>query len=464
MAFLKNKYFLPICLAGVLAGYGAAEWIMPRYFQPPTQQNPLTANDILAAIGSQPQYYRQTATGNYLAGQFAQQHKDWDKASNYIGRVLERDPDNIDLQKHAMVLAMASGQVNRAVAMAGKIVDQTDDNLLAVMFLALDNFREDNYIGAVNTLDKAQVHNVAAFIIPVLKLWADTAKGQLDLKDLNENSFYAYHAMLAGIYLNKETDVIEYALKSFGKGDADLRDLEKSADLFAALGQSDKAQEIYQLISDKGFANDTIKEKLAKLKSGEDIADLIKLPQIKSPKDGAAIVFLDMAEILLRENSDDSATIFGQMSLALNPDLDESKMIIGYILARNERPTEAIDYFNKIKPESDFYLAAQRQIADLYTDQDKNEEAIAILEKLYETNKDVDALIQIGDIYRFQEDYKDAVDAYDKVVNLWDKVPEKYWHVLYARGMAYERLGEYKKSDADLKAALAFRPNHPYLL
>jgi len=374
----------------------------------------------MALLGQQPKYYRQTVSGNYLAGQFAQREKDWEKASNFLSRVLEEEPDNTVLQKHAMVLAMASGHVNRAIGLAKQSIEGKEpdaDDVLATLFIALEDFENENYLGAIDSLNKTEAGSVAAFIVPILKLWADTAQGKLDLDSLEKNYFYAYHAMLAGDYLNKGPEAVEFALKAYDHKDADIRDVEKVADLFAKLGETDKAQELYQLIVDKGFTNEDIEEKLSVLEKGESIKDLISTPEVKKPKEGAAIVFYDMAEILLREYSDDSATIF-----------------------------------------------AQRMTADLYSEEEEYEKAIKILTKLYETNEDPEALVQIGDIYRFQEDYKSAVESYNKVLNLWDDVPEKYWHVLYARGMAYERMKKFEKSEDDLLAALEFKPDHPFLL
>lgn len=83
---------------------------------------------------------------------------------------------------------------------------------------------------------------------------------------------------------------------------------------------------------------------------------------------------------------------------------------------------------------------------------------------LYTEKSNIDALIQIGDIYRYKEEYQKSVNTYNQVIDNWDNVPEKYWHVLYARGMSYERLNEFELSEKDLKKALEFRPNHPYLL
>lgn len=470
MPLSKNKFFLPVCIAGVLAGYGAAEWVMPRYFHPPAlqQQNrSIATQDFMAILGNQPKYYRQTASGNYLAGQFAQREKDWEQASNFLSRVLEKEPDHQGLQKHAMVLAMASGHVNRAIALAKQSLgdrEPTGEDVLATLFIALEDFENENYLGAIDTLNKTEEGSVAAFIVPILKLWADTAQGKLDLETLEKNYFYAYHAMLAGDYLNKGPEAVQFALEAYDHKDADIRDIEKVADLFAKFGETEKAQKLYQLIVDQRFSNEDIDQKLAALENEESITDLISVPKIKKPKEGAAIVFYDMAEILLREYSDDSATIFAQKSLFLDPKMDKAHMVIGNVLTRHNRNQEAIDEYKKIKEHQEFYEPAQRMIADLYAEEEEHDKAIKILEKLYETNQDPEALVQIGDIYRFQEDYKSAVSAYNTVLDLWDDVPEKYWHVLYARGMAYERLKKFEKSETDLLAALKFKPSHPFLL
>ena len=464
MSRSKNKLVFSICCLGLLAGYGAAEWIMPRYFHPP-EERVMQPQDVIAVWGSQQEYYRPTTTGNYLAGQFAQNQKDWETASDYMSRVLQKETDNIDLKKHAMVLAMGAGQVNRAIGLAKDIMaDPEQESLLATLFITMDNFESENYLAVEKSLDRVEDNNIAAFIVPVLKFWAKTATGVLDTSLLSEQSFYAYHVMMAGKYLNKGPEALEYALKVFNIEDIDTGHLEKVADLFASFGEIEKADEIYKYLDDKGYKNEKFQKKLAATKNGEPVNELLEIQSIKSPKEGAALVFMDMGEILLRDYSDDSATIFSRMALYLNPSLDVGYMIIGNILGRHHRYEEAIAEFEHIKKDSDLYSRAQQQIANLYADDEKDDEAIAILENLYKEDNNIDALIQIGDIYRYQEDYKNAVNAYDKVLDAYDDVPEKYWHVLYARGMAHERLKNFKKSEADLLKALEFRPEHPYLL
>ena len=458
-----------MCLSGLLVGYAASEWVIPRYVDLPDPESKGVPQNIIKILNPQTTYYRRTPSGNYLAGQFAQRHKDWEKASDFISEVLEKDPDSFDLKKHSMVLSMAAGDVPRAISIAKDVAAETNDNLLAILFLALDDFQNEKYTDVKKTLDKVNANSVAAFLIPVLKLWADTGNNVLDTTNFSPSSFYAYQAMLAANYLNKSSEAIQssaiqYALNAFSVGESDIRDLEKAADLFAHLGETKKATELYKTVKAKGFANEAINQKLSRLQQNKDIDDLLKINPIESPKQGAATVFFDMAEILFREYSDDSAVVFSQMALYLDPDLEESHIMIGNIQTRHERYDEAIEQYKKIKSDSDLYVTAQRQIADLYAEQKNDEKAIEILSNLYRNHEDVDALIQIGDIYRYREDYSNAVKNYNKAINLWDDVPEKYWHVLYARGMAYERMKKFKNSEKDLQKALEFRPNHPYLL
>ena len=74
-------------------------------------------------------------------------------------------------------------------------------------------------------------------------------------------------------------------------------------------------------------------------------------------------------------------------------------------------------------------------------------------------------MIKIGDIYRREENYTKAIEVYnDAAKKLGDKIPFEYWNLLYVRGMSYERAGQWDKAEADLKAALVYQPDQPYIL
>ena len=467
MKLLKNKYLLPAAVCGALLGYSfshiATDKILPQDMNEATPAQ-IKTYDFIASLSGMPTYFRQTASGNYLAAQHAQKLKDWHKADDFLSKVLKEEPDNLELQKHAMVLAMASGDKNQAVDIASKIIDLEDENLLAVMFMAMEKFSAQDYEGAISVLDNLKEQNAATFLIPVLKLWAQAGLNKTNIYTLPPSSFYAHHALLIHHFIQPNQDLKDYAIKAYRAEDSDVREIEKFADLLVVNGEADKAILLYQAIEVSGFGDSDLNQKIEGLKNKEDINEFLTLPTIQNAKDGAALVFHDMANILVREKSDDSAIIFARMSLALNPLLTENHIIIGETFTRHERYEEAIFAYHQVSSNDKNYQTAQRQIADILHLQEKNDDAIKILTGLYEDYQNIEALIQISDIYRYEEKYEQAIEAYDQVLSKWDKTPEDYWFVLYARGMAYERLKDFKNSEVDLLAALSFRPDHPYVL
>jgi tetratricopeptide (TPR) repeat protein len=187
--------------------------------------------------------------------------------------------------------------------------------------------------------------------------------------------------------------------------------------------------------------------------------------QITTMRQGAALALYDMAFILFQEESDSSAKLFSHMALAVDPQLTDARLLLAETLVRNERYVEAIGILRSVTPDHPAYMESQRQAAQLLAEAGQQEEALAMMNGLYEDHGDIEALVRVGDIYRHAEDYGAALKAYNRAAKaIGDTVPEEYWHLLYARGMVHEREGHWKEAVADLKAAMGYRPNHPYLL
>ena len=463
---LKNLLIFPICAIALVVGFKISERTMPDYFHP-HDETQLTLEDYLAAIGPQPLYYKETSAGNYLSGQFAQRRKDWKTASDYLSKVLEKDNSDINLEKQAMVLAMGSGEINRAISLSRKVSANDPTNALATLFLIMDDFDRQDYSAALTSIKAVPENSLGSFITPVLEAWAHSGTDKFEISTMPLNSLYAYHALLIGQYTGNTEKALPYVEKSLTSGDVDPHDLEKIGDLYVAIDKPKKALELYNLIQSSGFTYAPLEQKIEALEdeSKEKILSLIKTPKVQNPKDGAALVFLHMAEILYRDQSDDSALVFSNMALHLKPSLARSKVIIGSILARSDQKEAAIEYFTSIDKKDDLYEDAQIEAATLYEDLKQTDKAIAILDDLYKNKNNIEALIQIGHIHRANENNLEAIKIYDQAEqDIGTPLPREYWHLLYARGMAYEQIKEFEKSEKDLLAALEFQPNHPYIL
>ncbi len=473
MKIFKNKLFLPLAAAALLAGYGLSERSLPRYaamegiesspshssrFQFSWKDNEKSLQDL---------FFKKSPSGNYLAAQFARSQKDWESAHDYMDQVLRIDAQNDDLKKTMMLLTMEGGYTNRSLALAKEVLVKEPENMLAMLFLTVHYLKSENYIEAKKSLDSISINNPISFIVPVLELWIHAAKGKLTPHEAEKNSFYLQHFLLAAHYLNMSSDAVLYAEKNISNIDIDFRDVEKLADLLAVMGGQDTALKLYKSFIDKAYATTSITHKVSTIKNGGQLDQLISKAFVESPKQGAAKVFLDMATIMFREGSEDSAIIFAQMALYLNEKSAEAQLIVANSLSRHQQYERAVDYLNRIQEDSSQYKRAQKLLADIYVDQNDMSEAVDTLENLYQETGDVEALVEVGHIYRYEEDYEQSVKIYSKVIKKIESSKEgtaEYWHVYYARGMAYERLKRFNDSEEDLLKALEYRPDHPYLL
>jgi tetratricopeptide (TPR) repeat protein len=401
--------------------------------------------------------------GNYLAGLYAQRHHDWNSAYQFMQQNLKLDKDDSDLIKRAIMLSIGAGEYDQAFTLAHKLADQENNEAISQMFLTVEAFKKKDFDTVEKTLASMQNGGITDFIKPLMNGWVKAAEGKLEIESLRKNSIHYAHAVLIAHYLKNNEKTDEYLTRSIAMGGFTMSDLKRAGDIYADIGQTEKAKEVYEQITK---FNPTDSEARANLAALENDKPIDGFKGISSPEDGVALALYDMAKLFYQEGGDDSAHIFAHMSLYLNPTSVETHILLAGIASRNERYDDAIAYYRAIPAESTYYLEAQREIATILEQSGRTEEAIATLKNMAETHQDWESLIKIGDIYRRQENYKDAIKAYNtayKTIGEENILPD-YWHLYYVRGMALERDGQWSKAEADLKKALEFNPDHPYVL
>ncbi|PJB73431.1 MAG: hypothetical protein CO093_00785 [Alphaproteobacteria bacterium CG_4_9_14_3_um_filter_47_13] len=407
--------------------------------------------------------------GKYLSSHFAQNHYDWETANHYINDILVDDPQNSELIRRSMILAMGSGDIKMAAKRASSLIkiETSSDDGLALMILAVNDMAQGNMTAATNHLEKMKAGDMTDFVKPVLKGWAEAASGRFDVTGFNDTIIHNYHAALLATFLDKHAEIKKYTDAMIAAGTLSNADAERTADMLAVLGHFKEAEILYQGIYTQDNSNRILAEKIAELKkeNGGIIQTLIEPLKIKEARQGAALAMYDMAYILYHEQSDSSTKIFAHMALALDPDMTNAQLLLADTLMRNGRLKEAVARLNTIPSDHPSYLAVQRYAAELLADMGQEDEALQKLNRLFTDYNDVESLIRIGDLYRSKENFKDALSAYNRAANqIGTKIPEQYWYLLYARGMTYEREGDWNKAESDLKTALLYRPDHPYLL
>lgn len=403
--------------------------------------------------------------GSYLSARFAQSRHDWEQANGFLDQLVTSGVSDPTVLRRAMILAMGSGNTDRAIQLAQRIitVDPESQNSVAQVFLIMDAISKEKYDLASQLILKTPKDEMTQFIGPVLESWTKAGLGKFEVTRLQDNPLQLYHAILIADYL-KQPDQVKKLLEHFSSSDvATTGENERIADLYAHVGRIDKALVLYELIRSEWPGDRDISDKIQKLKDGK-AADIFK--SIKSPRHGLGLAFFDIAKVLYQEFNDESARVLASMALYLNPEITEAKFLLAYISIRHERFEEAIRHYESVDKTDRFYLDARRNIADAYESMERYDEALKILKSLSDEQKDIESQIKIGDIYRRQDAFAKSVEAYTRAEKMMDggKVNERYWHLLYVRGMSHERAGNWKEAEKDLLAALAFKPDQPYIL
>ncbi len=448
--FITTLFFIALGLSqNILAQTQNRPPIKPQLMQGVSEQE--TSNNE----------YNNIYAGYYLAAYFAQNMHDWENAKRFIDKLLEANITIDNILQRAMILSMGAGDAQSAIDIAKRIKKQNPDisSTIIDIFLFAEAFKIKDYENAENIINSMPNDATSVFIIPFIKGWLYAAQDKINIKDLNDSTIQIYHAILISEFLNDYKEIEKIIDSSLKVDVINIIEIEKIADLYAHVGIKDKAIKLYKKILKEipNFGN--IEDKIANLEQGE-IEPFFK--KIKTADEGMARAFYDIANILYNEQNDESARIFANVALYIEPNLNIAKFLLADISKEHNLYDKAISYYNSIDKNDEDYVSAQYKIVDIYEETKQFDKAIQLLNNL---PKNVDTLIKIGDFHRSQGNFGLALEAYDKAIEkLGGKVTKDYWHLHYVRGIAYEQLDDWEKAEKELKAALEFQPDHPYIL
>ncbi len=428
-----------------------------------TDLRPVDAEQVQQTLVPLPEI-EHLGSGAYLASRFAQQNQDWKSANGFIDDLLNADFRDGEITRRAMILAMGAGEPQKAVELARKIAaDRNDISLsIAQLFLITDALSNDDAKEAGKILETLAIDSTANFVKPFLVGWVAAANNTLKIDSLQANTLQLYHAILISDFLKNNGELEKILNRSVTNENDNPADMERIAELFSHAGLKDRAVEIYKKIQKEWPTDDSIQKKIDDVKAGRNKP---LFETVKSAKHGMATAYHDISAILYRDYNDESARIFANLALMLMPDMLEPKLMLAQISARHKQYDDAIAYYKSVPENDKNALNAQFKISELLEESGDMQGAIDILEQLAKTHDDIEIQMNIGDFYRRQENFAEAIKAYDKAFEkIGGTVPPEHWGLHYARGICYEQLDDWPSAEKELKAALELQPDHPHVL
>ncbi len=407
--------------------------------------------------------------GSYLVGRYAHARGDYGAAARHLRRVLDTDPDNPSLLRRTVSLLAAEGRIEDAAEFARRLVGISDDARLARFVLALQEARIGDYEGALERIDEISPDGVYSLLVPLAEGWlhagsgADTA-GLAALAPLAERDsyrpFYLLHAGLMHDLAGREADAEALLREAVAISGGSHRPVAALGSVLMRAGRAVEARAVYAEYRAQNPENVWAERMLAASHAGMSVP-----PLVRDARGGLAEALLGAAAALPQRDNGDAALIFARLALYLHDELDTVRFLIGEILEDAERLEDAVDAYRSIPAGSDYAWAARLRAASDLADLDRHDEAIAALRAMMEERPErIDAASALGDVFRVDERYDEAAEAYDVAVGRIANVENQHWRLFYVRGIAFERVGEWPKAEADFLRALELEPDQPLVL
>ena len=408
------------------------------------------------------------AVGAYLAARQASMDKDYTAAAKYFSRALAEDPDNPAIMESTVISHVSLGDIGRALPIARKIDEAGLKSQIAFMVLMADAVKRGDYGAVIDRIEAGR--GVGSLADGMVTAWIHLGQGDMkaalsgfdtvaDQPGLR--GFAIYHKALA---LASAGD-FEAAERVFdGKSDGAMQRTRRGTIAWAqVLSQLGRHDEAVALIDDAFGAN--LDPEIQDLRNRLGAGEQVPFSLVSGAVDGVAEVFYSLGQALKPDTSADYVLLYARISRYLNPAHVDATMMAAELLESLGRHEMAIDAYKAVPPGHPTHVMAEIGRTEALRQAGKPDAAIEALDQLARDNPDLPVIqVSLGDLYRDMERFEDAAAAYDRAIELYDGRDTDQWFVYYVRGISHERIGAWKKAEADFRRALDLNPDQPQVL
>ncbi len=409
-------------------------------------------------------------SGSYLAARQAEERHDYAAASRYYTRALVLAPGNADVMESLTLARLLQGQFEPAVTVAQAMDERGMRSQVANMALATDLARRGAF-EALAARVKTDGEGIGPLVDGLIAAWSllgtgDTAAsfGAFDALAAEQGlrGFALYHKALAmaqsgdfagaeAIFADDTNGVVQMTRRGAMARAEVLSQLGRNADALDSLTAA------FGPVTDPGVT--AMRAALAE-------GGKVPFSHIRTVQDGVAEVYYSIAAALTSEAQPDYTLLYARVAQVLRPDHVDALLLVADLLDDLRQFELAIEAYAQVpRNHVDYHAAELGRVAALRA-LEKPDAAIEVLKNLSETHGHLASVHStLGDVYRGQKAFAEAVDAYDQALaQMQGDTPRAAWFVYYARAIAYERQSLWPQAEADFRRALELEPDQPQVL
>ncbi len=407
--------------------------------------------------------------GTYLAANFAAAQGDVQAATNFYADTLKDAPDNADLLERTFLFAAEGGDIDRAIALAPRVLAVDPENRPAHLVLQAGALMKKDYAAALKDSTAPASGLFATLTNRMVEAWsragakdADGALMALDelSKQRGVDGLRLMHKALILEYAGRDKeadDAYKQAISVMGTGP---RGTEAYGRFLLRHGRVDDARALYQRAAKENPGNP-----FAQWANRELIGQKNPPPLIGSPAEGEAEGLFGIAASLNDQRSTDVAILYLNLALYLRPQFDLARVLLANRYEQMEKFDVANGIYARITPSSPYYAMTQVQAGINDGRQGKTQDGILKLKALSTAQpQESDVWTALGDLFRSSDQYQQAAAAYDKAIAGIPSGDRRLTGLYYARGISLERSNHWPDAERDFQAALKINPNRADVL
>ena len=179
---------------------------------------------------------------------------------------------------------------------------------------------------------------------------------------------------------------------------------------------------------------------------------------------GVAEGLYHLSSTIRRQNQYQSV-LLSRLAIFMHPDFSFAKLRLADLLTDENLLDEALAIYQKLSQDKAYTWLARLRIARIYDYQNKLNEAEKILLAMAkERPEELDPLVNLGNMYRSRDKHRQAAKYFKKAKRRIKQWLPIHWRLLYSSGASLERLKRWPAAEKDFLKALELKPDQQSVL
>ena len=185
---------------------------------------------------------------------------------------------------------------------------------------------------------------------------------------------------------------------------------------------------------------------------------------IENQLQGIGVVFFNSPS-MIRDLKPELIHLMFQLASITSPNIYEINFMLASLLTSLEDYDKSIEVYKEIPTKHYLGEYASIQISNLYSLEDNNKEAIEQLERFLKTQKTFDGFLSLGNYYRYESEWKEALEAYKNAIHVGDIFDNpNLWEAFFKAGIVNERSDNWNEAELNFLKALELNSDQPDVL